>query len=256
MDLGIEGKKALITGGGRGIGKSIAINLGREGVKVAVVSRTMEDLEKVMEELGGVEKGHYFVVSDLTLEGEPEKVFREIRENFGYPDILINNLGGTMDIRDPFCSISDWRKVWRTNIEVAIELNNLAIPYMKEKKWGRIINISSTTGRENVGPVTYCTVKSALTAYSKSLGRVLAKENIVMSAVLPGVILTEGGYWEKVLKENPEHAKEYLDKNCPLEAFGEPDDIGTMVTMLCSQQAKFCQGGLFPVDGGQSKYFF
>ena len=180
----------------------------------------------------------------------------ELKENFGDPDILVNNLGGTLEITDPFCSLDDWKRVYRMNLEVAIELNNLVIPSMEDKKWGRIVNISSTAGMENNGPITYCTMKAALTGYTRSLGRVLAKTGIVMSAIMPGAVLTEGGYWDKALKERPEHATKYLEDRCPLGKLGEPDDIGTMVVVLCSNQARFCQGSIFPVDGGQGRHYY
>lgn len=256
MDFGIRGKKALVTGAGRGIGESIAINLAKEGVKVAVVSRTASDLRGILKKMPGKNKGHYMIACDLTEENSPSQIIVELKKNFGDIDILVNNLGGTLDITAPFCPISDWRRVYRMNLEVAIELNGLVIPYMQQNKWGRIVNVSSTAGMENNGPVTYCTMKAALTAYTRSMGRILAKKGIVMSAILPGAIFTKGGFWDKALKERPEHVEKYLAQRCPLGKFGEPDDIGTMTVILCSEQAKFCQGSIFPVDGGQSRHYF
>ncbi len=254
MDLGIKGKYALVTAASRGIGESIAVNLSREGVHVAIVARTKKDLQLVMSRMKG--KGHHMAVADLSMKGVPAKVMHELQRHFGKLDILVNNLGSTLDITDPFCSLSDWRKVYRVNFEVAVEMSNLAIPHMVKNNWGRIVNISSTSGMENNGPVTYCSMKAALTAYSRSMGRVLAKDGIVMSTIMPGAILTKGGYWDTALKERPEHAQKYLVERCPTGEFGEPDDIGTMVTLLVSKQAKFCQGTIMPVDGGQSRHFF
>jgi len=256
MDLGISNKRALVTAASRGIGESIAVNLAREGAKVAIVARTKEDLENVMKQMGGEVGGHCVLVEDLTVEGVPAKVISELESSFGMPDILVNNLGDTLGITDPLCSLSDWRKVYRINFEVTVELNDLVIPHMKKKEWGRIVNISSTASMENNGPVTYCSMKSALTAYSRSMGRILAKDGIVMSAILPGAVFTEGGFWDKAMKERPEHVAKYLAERCPLGKFGEPDDIGTMAVVLCSEQAKFCQGSIFAVDGGQSRHYF
>lgn len=254
MDFRIKGKHALVTGASRGIGESIAINLAKEGVKVAIVARTGSDLKAVIKQMEG--DGHYMIVADLTEEGMPRKVVNELEKSFGKIDILVNNLGTTLDITDPFCSLSDWRKVYRVNFEITVEMNNLVVPYMEKNNWGRIVNISSTAGMENNGPVTYCSMKAALTAYSRSMGRVLAKKGIVMSALIPGAVFTKGGFWDKVMKERPEHAKKYLAERCPLGKFGETDDIGTMTVVLCSEQAKFCQGAIFPVDGGQSRHYF
>lgn len=254
MDLGISGKCALVTGASRGIGESIAINLSKEGVKVAIAARTDSDLQAVLKQMKG--DGHYRIVADLTEEGVPGAVVAELEKEFGKIDILVNNLGSTLEITDPFCSLEDWRKVYRLNLEVAVETSNLVIPHMQENKWGRIVNICSTASMENNGPVTYCSMKAAFAAYSRSMGRVLAKSGIVMSALLPGAVLTKGGFWDKALKERPEHAEKYLAERCPMGDFGVTDDIGTMTVVLCSEQAKFCQGTIFPVDGGQSRHYF
>jgi 3-oxoacyl-[acyl-carrier protein] reductase len=126
---------------------------------------------------------------------------------------------------------------------------------MLEKKWGRIVHIASTASVENNGPITYCTAKAALAAYSRSFGRVLAPEGIVMSAVLPGAVLTEGGHWETAQKERPEHVEKYLAERLPLREFGTPEHISGIVAFLCSDQAGFFQGSVVPVDGGQIRGF-
>lgn len=256
MDLGISNKKALVTGTGKGIGYGIAVALAREGVKVAAVSSTQEKLDDLMQEIGGEQVGHYAMASDLLLEGAPAEVMEELEASFGKIDILVNNLGGTMNITNPFCPLADWRKIYRMNLEVAVEFTNLVLPYMKARGWGRIINISSTSGMENNGPVTYCAMKAAIIAYAHGLGRVLAKDGVVVSTVLPGAVYTEGGYWDYALRENPEHVKMYLENRCPQGSFGDIDDIGSMVAYLASEQAKFCQGAVVPVDGGQSRHYF
>lgn len=256
MDLGLTGKRALVTGASRGIGASIAINLAKEGAAVAITARSESDLKSVIAEMGGFEKGHYLLAADLAEEGGPAKIFGEVVKNFGTPDILVNNLGDTLELKDPFISVQEWRKIFRINLEVAIELNNLTIPHMERNKWGRIVNVLSIASYENSGPVPYCTVKAAFAAYTRSMARVLAKTGIVMSGIVPGAIFTKEGAWDIAMKTRPEHVRKYLEDRCPLGKFGEPDDIGTMVAVLCSEQAKFCQGSIFPVDGGQSRHYF
>src|SRR3989338_8163225 len=110
---------------------------------------------------------------------------------------------------------------------------------------------------ENSGPVSYCTSKAALAAYTRSMGRILAWEGgeVVMSSVLPGVVLTEGGHWEQVLKTRPEHAEKYLKERCPLGRFGKPSEISPMVLLLCSKLATFYHGSIVLVDAGQAKHF-
>jgi len=258
MDYGIKGKKALVTGSAVGIGKAIAVDLAKEGVKVVLTSRNEKELSKVMEQIGGRKAGHYAMICNLMDEDGPKKLFDDIQKNIGEIDIVVNNIGSTLEIKDPYCSISDWRKMFRLNLEIAIELNDLFIQNMKKKDWGRLVNISSTASMENNGPVTFCSAKASLTAYTRSMGRVLAIEtdNVVMSAVLPGAVVTEGGHWERVLRENPEQAEKYLKERCPLGRFGKPEEVSPMVVFLCSEAASFCQGTITPVDGGQSRHYF
>ena len=257
MDLGIKGKRALVTGGAVGIGEAIAIDLAKEGVQVVITSRNKEKLNDTLEKLGGHNAGHYSIVTDLTEEGAPERCEKEVHQNVGNIDIVVNNIGSTLDVTDPFCPVSDWRKVYRLVLEVAVEINNLFLPSMKEQGWGRIVNITAGAAMENSGPVPYCSMKAAFTAYTRSMARILAMEaqDVVMSAVLPGVVITEGGHWDTVLQERPEHAEKYLKDRCPLGRFGQPSEISPMVVLLCSQLATFCQGSIVLVDAGQAKHY-
>lgn len=254
MNLGIKNKIALVTGGGRGIGRAIALNLAAEGVKVAAISRTGSNLQTLLKEMEGPKKGHYAVSGDLTQRGMPEKAYEEIKNNFGIPDIIINNLGG-LYIKDPFCPVEDWQKVWRMNMEVAIELNNLIIPEMKKKKWGRIVNIASIAGIEAPAPLSYSVVKASLIAYTRSMGRLLAPLGIIMTAVAPGVIKTKGGYWDKIQQADPQYIKEYIDGRIPTGRLGLPKEIAGMVTYLCSDLSSFCAGSVISVDGGQVRSY-
>jgi len=256
MKLGLRHKKVLITGAGRGLGRAMALALANEGAKVAVVSRTEADLKKLYARMGGARSGHFWAVCDLTQAGAPAGIVAHTRKKLGGIDILVNNLGGTLDVRNPFCSLDDWRRVYRLNLEVAIELGNLVVPAMKKKRWGRIVNIASTASLENNGPVTYCTMKAALVSYTRCIGRILAPDGVVVSAILPGAVVTEGGHWERAQKERPEHVRKYLAERCPLGRFGTPQEIAGMVAFLCSEQASFCQGAIVPVDGGQSRHYF
>lgn len=256
MNLGIKNKRALITGAGRGLGKSIALNLTKEGVKVALVSRSSLHLKHAYQELGGAKNGHYMITADLTLEKKPEMIAKKIIKDFGTIDIVVNNLGDSLDIKDPFCKIADWRKLWRINMEVAIEINNVILPQMMKQKWGRIVHISSIAALENQGPVPYCSIKAALTAYNRSMGRVVASQGVIMTSVLPGAVFTEGGYWDITSKTKPDHVKKYLQERMAIKRFGKPDEIGAVVTFLCSEHASFCVGSTVPVDGGQGRVFF
>lgn len=256
MDLGIRGRRALVTGAGRGLGRSIALCLAREGARVAVLSRTATDLERLVAEMGGDAAGHYAVAADLTQTGIATRIVQTLEGQFGPLDIVVHNAGGTLDITDPYCQVSEWRRIWRFNLEVAIEMNLLVIPAMRERGWGRIVHVSSIAAMENQGPVPYCSIKAALTAYARSMGRVVAPDGLVMSAVLPGAVLTDGGYWDKASRERPEHVRRYLAERMAVRRFGNPNEIAQAVAFLCSEHASFFVGSIVPIDGGQGRCYF
>jgi len=258
MDLGLQDKVALVTGGSQGIGASITRVLLREGASVIVTSRQQSALDAFRAELAADERERCFTIcANLTGENDIAALCATLLARHPRIDILVNNAGHTLNVTDPHCGLDDWRAVMRLNFEVPVELNRHLIPVMRRQGWGRIVNITSCAGLENSGPVTYCAAKAALTAYTRSMGRVLATEGgaIVMSAVYPGVIATKDGHWDHVLRDNPAHAEKYLRERCPLGRFGGADEFAPMVAIYCSNLASFSHGAIVGVDGGQSKHF-
>lgn len=244
MDLGIKGKAALVTGGAHGIGQAIVRVLREEGANVAYTCR-------------GEPSDNMGLQSDLQVTQDAFWL-AVMRRLGGAPSILVNNAGSTLGMQDPYAGIDEWRPVMRLNFEIPVELSTTCIPYMRATGWGRIVNISSCSGMENRGPVAFSAAKAALTAYTRGMGRILAGEapGVVMTCVFPGIVQTDGGHWDKVLRERPEHAERYLANESALKRFGRPEEIAPMVTFLCSEQASFMHGALVPVDAGLSKHFF
>ena len=257
MDLRISKKTALVTGGAGGIGKAIVKELLANNVKVYFTSRDKKRVNNLCEELKDFGTKVEGIVGDVSKEGEAEKIFKSISKDNDI-DILVNNVGDTLGILDPYCSLNDWHKLFDLIMGVAIRLNNIAIPIMSKNKWGRIVNITAGAAYENSGPVPYCSFKAAFTAYSRSMARVLALEgnNVVMSSVLPGVVITENGHWQNVLATRPEHARKYLEERTTLKRFGVPEEISPIVALLCSDLASFCIGSVIPVEGGQGRHYF
>lgn len=256
MDLNLKNKVAFISAAGRGIGRSIARCLAREGAILIVNSRTKEDLESLLDEIRNTGSKHKIFCADLTETNKIQELVNFFIVNDMIPDILVHNLGGNLNITDPLCSIEDWKKVQKINLEIPIEMNRLIIPYMQKKKWGRICHISSIAALENQGTPSYCSAKAALTAYTRSLGRYVAKDGIIINTLLPGAIFTRGGYWDNMSKSNPKHVNKYLKERMAIKRFGKPEEVSEVVAFLCSDLASFCVGSAFLVDGGQGRAFF
>ena len=240
MNLGLKGKKALVTGGTKGIGLAIARSLAAEGMRVAVAARSRSALPG---------NGHASFVVDLAAEKGPRTLVSRLKRDFGPPDVVVHNLGGSLGVRDALAPVKDWRRVFRLNFEVAAELNALLVPAMKERRSGRIIHISSSCGVENLGSVTYCSAKAALNAYTRSLGRVLAPEGIVVCAVCPG--MTQSGPWDA----SSEYLQKKIKEQMPMGRCARPEEIASMVTFLASDLSTQCAGAIVPVDGGSLRGF-
>jgi NAD(P)-dependent dehydrogenase (short-subunit alcohol dehydrogenase family) len=255
MDLKIHNKWALVTGGANGIGEEISKELAKAGVNLVVTSRTPEPIIKLKETLRHYDVRVEGIEVDFLDSGWAENFSKEI-DKYDL-EILINNAGHNLNITDPYCSKSDWEKVMDLNFYTPVELSNLLIPKMKSLGYGRIVNITSCAGVENMGPVTYGVAKSSLTVYTRTMGRILATEGgeVVMTAVFPGVVVTEGGHWEKILEDDPERAEKYLEDRCPLGRFGEVSEIAPVVAFYSSVHASFSHGAIIPVDAGQARSY-
>ncbi|MBI5576928.1 MAG: SDR family oxidoreductase [Deltaproteobacteria bacterium] len=251
MNLGLTEKSALVVGGSRGLGRAIALGLAREGARVAIVARSASAIERTVEAMGGEANGHRGISMDLVPDGSPEALVARLEEmGINRIDILIHNLGGTLQVGDPLCGVSDWRKVWRLNLEIAIDINRRLIPKMKERGWGRIVHVSSVAAVLNHGSLPYGTVKAALNAYVKNLGAVLAPHGVVACGIMPGAILYEGSDWEKRSRDNPSQAAEFLNGKIAIGRFARPEEIASLAVFLSSEQASFFCGDVLPVDGG------
>jgi len=258
MDLGIKGRTALVTGGARGIGAAITRTLALEGVRVIFTSRSQTTIDNFLRE----SENEQFVYTPVGLVNsllERDLVFvkRYLEENDLHVDILVNNAGDTLQVTDPFCGSDAWLRVLGLNTLIPIALVEMFAPEMIKRNWGRIVNITSCAGLENSGPVTFSTSKAALTAYTRSMGRVLATmaDGVVMSAVFPGVVATKGGHWDLILETDRERADRYLDARCPTGRFGSENEIANVVAFYSSELASFSHGAIVPVDGGQSRHF-
>lgn len=250
MDLGIEGRLALVTGASRGIGRAIALELAKEGARVIIVARSGQPLEAARHDLGGLQGRHHTFALDLMGTGSIARLAAEI-DRLGTLDIMVHNLGGSAMVFPGLAApIDDWKKVWQFNVGVGHELNQIFIPKMVERKWGRVVHVSTLSTYTYNGYAAYVSAKCALDGYVKTISREVSKDNVIVSAVAPGAIYSEGRHFAKLQKENPAALESYFKEHLPIKRLGLADEIAPVAAFLCSDHASFMAGSIVGIDGG------
>ena len=248
MELGIEGKVALVTAATKGIGLAIAQHLAREGAKVSVVARTAEDVKRVAEEIGG-----FGVPADVLTDDGCRRAVEETQHNLGPIEILVNNFGARAGTSWQDTHLEEFEQAFRGNVGVSARMTSLVLPGMVERGWGRVVVISSVFGRESGGAPAYNAAKAAENSYVKSLAREVAARGVTVNAVAPGSIMWDGGGWYRRRQADPEGIAEFVRREMPLGRFGTVDEVAAVVTFVCSTQATLVNGACIAVDGGQGR---
>ena len=240
----LEGKTALVTGGGRGIGQAIALRFAREGACLAIVGPHRETLANTVAKRPGIEA----IVGDVTRQGDVDRVFESFLKRFARIDILVNNAGGTDP--KPFFdkTAADWMRMWELNVVSAFLCAQAAEKPMLAAKSGKIINIASVRGVDYLGrePIMdYSAAKAGMVSFTMTLAKQLAP-HITVNAVGPGQTTTD--IWGKL----PPEVKDKMLAGTFLQRFAEPEDIANAVLFFASSEADFITGQHLVVDGGFS----
>jgi NAD(P)-dependent dehydrogenase (short-subunit alcohol dehydrogenase family) len=249
----LQGKRALVSGGTKGIGKAIADRLAQAGAQVIVTARNNP---------AGTDLGHHFIAADLTQPGQVLKLTQEVNDKFGGIDILINNVGGLTAPQGGFSTLTDehWENELQLNLLAAIRLDRVLLPRMLEQKSGVIIHISSVSGKQPLWHLNmaYAVSKAALNSYSKALAGELANKGVRVMTVSPGATKTPP--MEKFIQDFATSSGITFDDafqqmmsmvgGIPMGRMAEPDEVASLVHFLVSPAAAYLTGANYLIDGG------
>ncbi len=256
MELGLKGKRVLITASSAGIGKATAIVFLEEGASVMINGRNSEKLETVAQELSNrYDSGNVIAIKgDATKPETMHDMVSTLENAWGAVDILVPCVGTGKPIAEDRLDISEWKYMAEINEYAPVTLIQQCIPLLKRGSDPAIVLVSSIVALSRVsGPVAYASAKGALLILTSYLSGMYAETGIRVNAVAPGNVLFAGGRWEELKKNDPAGTKEYIDSNVPMGRFGTPEEIADSIVFLASARSSFTNGAILVVDGGQNR---
>jgi len=245
--MGLVGKVCLVTGGSRGIGKAICLQMAREKAKIIVNYSSDENMAaQVVNEIRNMGQEAIMYKADVSSFDQVSRMVDDIIEKYGRIDVLVNNAGVTKDGLILRMKEQDWDRVIEVNLKGIFNTSKAVAKYMIRQKEGKIINISSIVGiYGNVGQVNYAASKAGIIGFTKSLAKELGSRGITVNAVAPGFIKTD---MTASLLENSDQ----IVSKIPLKRLGSPYDVANLVVFLASEKAGYITGQIIAIDGGMT----
>ncbi len=258
MDL--EGKSAIITGSGQGIGRGIALSLARHGADVMVCDLNLEAAVNTAKEIQALGRKALPFQMDVTKEDDAKKMAQEAEKFFGKIDLLYNNAGtiSMCEIQD--LTVEAWDRIFEVNCKGVFLCAKSVIPYMKKGGGGRIINTASQAGKTGLPLLThYCATKAAVILFTKGLALELAPHNILVNSICPGSVMTdmtvkESEWASQMTGEASQDILKKWENAIPLRRYAEPDDIANVAVFLASDYSSYMTGQAINVSGGQEMH--
>jgi 3-oxoacyl-[acyl-carrier protein] reductase len=263
MDLGLKGRAALVCGSSQGLGRAIAEALAAEGTDVVINSRTPEKLRLVRDEIASATGANVAAAAaDLTDPAAVQQVVKAARDAFGKIDILVTNTGGPPSGPFEDHDAAVWRHAIAQNLESVVNLVRAVLPEMKERKWGRIVNVTSITVKQPVGGLILSnSIRAAVTGFAKTISNEAAPFGVTVNCVVPGFTRTERlvDLAEASASRSGQSVADVYEgwqKEVPMGRLGEPEELGALTAFLCSEKAAYVTGQSVAVDGGWIKGLF
>ena len=265
MNLNLNNKNAIVCASSQGLGKAAALDLAEEGVNLAICSRDQDKINKVKEEIHQKINSEIKVIAlqvDLDSPDEIQAFYKQVENDLGSVDILVNNNGGPPPSTFEQLSDDDWQKAFNSTMMSCLRLSKLVMPNMKKNGWGRIINISSVSVKTPVnGLFLSNSLRMGVLGWAKALSDELAPHGITVNTVCPGYTRTERV--EAILETQSNSSglkKEEIEKsiaeNIPMKRVGEAEDLAGLITFLASEKADYMTGLAIQVDGGSARTFY
>ncbi len=264
MDLGLKGRACVVTGASRGIGRATARTLCAEGADVLLVARTEDALLEAADECAaaGEQAGGRAesLVADVTDATAADRIVREAADRLGQVDVLVNNAGTARRRHFDDVPDEDWYAAWELNVMAPMRLMRAAVPGMRERGWGRIVNVSSSSGKRPSGATPeYSVAKAAELSLSRLFADRYAADGVLINAIAPGAVKSElwtdeGGLLDQVMEmeglSSHEEALEAAAAGRPIGRIAEVDEVAGAIVFLCSERASYTSGAAWSVDGG------
>lgn len=265
MDLGLAGRAGIVTGGSRGIGLEVARRLVAEGASVLLVARGEERLRAAVEECAAASargaEAIAWLALDVTAPDAGERAVAECEARFGSVDALVNNASRSVSRALPDLTDADWRDDWEINVMAPMRFMRAAAPRMAARGWGRIVNVSSSSGkRPGQRNVSYAVAKAAELSLSRAYADFYGRHGVLINAVTPGPVAGElwlepGGLADQTAQIRGTTRDEVLEgmaAGLPLGRLAAPDEVASVIVFLCSERASTVLGAAWSVDGGSA----